>query len=106
MSECEKAEAPECITKDELKWIERRIENNDKYMTNRVQKLETKLRLLVRILVDKKLVGTELAKTFEESIEPKRDTSKIVEYYEAKNQKWIQGAIKKKGLLWNLTVQK
>ena len=86
MSVCEKEETPECITKDELKWIERRIENNDKYITNRVEKLETKIRLLVRILVDKKMIGAELAKTFEESVAPKRDTTNIMKDFLAKRK--------------------
>jgi len=54
------------------------------------------IRLLVRILVDKKIIGEELAKTFEESKKPTINP-KIQEWYEAKL--WIQGAIKHKGAL-------
>lgn len=37
------------------------------YYNEKREKLEMKVRLLVRILVDKNIIGTELAKTFEET---------------------------------------
>ena len=93
MSVCEKAEEP-CISASDIQYLERRIERNDEYLTNRIQILEKKIRLLVRILVDKKMIGTELAKTFEEAVAlPPRDISKIVESY--KSSKRIQDVIQK-----------
>jgi len=41
--------------------------------------IDKKMRLLVRILVDKKIIGTEIAKFFEET-----STKEILEWYEGK----------------------
>lgn len=46
-------------------------------INNRIRNVDKKIRLLVRILVDKKIIGTELAKSFEET-----STKEILEWYE------------------------
>lgn len=46
-------------------------------VNNRIRNIDKKVRLLVRILVDKKIIGTELAKSFEET-----STKEILEWYE------------------------
>ena len=65
-----------------------------KYLQERIRHAEEKIRLLIRILVDKKIIGEELAKSFTES---KVANPKILEWYETK--KWIQGAVKHEGAL-------
>jgi len=96
----EKAEeAP--VRRSEIDYVERRVESayEDR------QKIKKMIRTIVAILVDKKLIGENVAKTFMESKEAeelvssevKRVNPKIVKWYEAKL--WIAGAIKKKGAL-------
>lgn len=66
-----------------------------RYLQDQIYAQKKMIRLLVRILVDKKIIGEELAKTFEESkveVNPA-----ILEWFEAKL--WIKGAIKHKGAL-------
>jgi hypothetical protein len=65
-----------------------------RYLSDQFYAQKKMIRLLVRILVDKKIIGEELAKTFEEG---KKINPKILEWFEAKL--WIQGAIKHKGAL-------
>jgi len=57
------------VTYDDLNRIDTRIRSIDK-----------KIRLLVRMLVDKKIIGPELAKSFEET--EVTDIKKILEWYE------------------------
>jgi len=55
--------------------------------SKRIEDTNKKIRLLVRILVDKKLIGPELAKTFEETASSSKD---ILAWYldlEKKNSK-------------------
>jgi len=72
----------------EVKWSDYR------YLSDQIYAQKKLIKLLVRILVDKKIIGEELAKTFEET---KKINPKLLEYFEAKL--WIQGAIKHKGAL-------
>ena len=83
----EKGETPS-VSKSDIDWLNDRIG----YLKEDLSKANTKIKLLVRILVDKKIIGGELAKTFEESAKNPK-----IEWYEAKL--WIQGAIKRKGAL-------
>ncbi len=53
--------APNYITREDLR-------DETRYINNRVDDLRKKIKLLVRILVDKKIIGSELAKTFEETV--------------------------------------
>lgn len=69
-------ETPSCATQDNIKWLERRMDRIDE----RIDRINKKIRLLVRILVDKKIVGTELAKSFEET-EPVAEIDKILKWY-------------------------
>jgi len=64
------AEAPQYCT----------IEDHN-YLSKRIRDTNAKIRLLVRILVDKKIIGTELAKSFEET-----SSKEILEWY-LKNKK-------------------
>jgi len=62
----EKAE-PRYLTWDDLRWLQERVD-----------RMGIKIRLLVRILVDKKIIGEELAKTFEET---SLDKEKLLEWF-------------------------
>ena len=73
----EKSETPSYATQDNIKWLERRIDRQDET----IKRYRKMMRLLVRILVDKKVIGTEIAKTFEET-EAVADIDKILEWYE------------------------
>lgn len=48
-----------------------------RYLQNRMRDQGKKIRLLVRILVDKKIIGEELAKSFEETA----NTDEILQWY-------------------------
>jgi hypothetical protein len=54
------------------------------YLNQRMASLETKVRLLVRMLLDKKILGEEAAKTFMETKTDSERTAEIVEYYRKK----------------------
>ena len=49
-----------------------------KYYDNKITMLEKKIKLLVRILVDKNLIGEQLAKTFEETTP---DNKELINWY-------------------------
>lgn len=68
-----KEEVPEC---QQYVTIETHREDRE-YLSNRIRDQSKKIRILVRILVDKKIIGPELAKTFEETT-PNKD---ILEWY-------------------------
>ncbi len=73
----EKAEAaPNYATMD---FVRRETE----YNYEQIKDLRKKIKLLVRILVDKKIIGEELAKTFEETATP----AEVLEWYEEKLKK-------------------
>jgi len=73
----EKAEEPKIVTQNDLQWHSQRMDRIDK----RINRINKKIRLLVRILVDKKIIGPELAKSFEET-EAIADIEKILKWYE------------------------
>jgi len=63
--------APAPVTQDQF-------QNQLRYYDDQMQKMKTKIRLLVRILVDKKIIGEEIAKTFEETNETNKSPLKPV----------------------------
>ena len=78
------------LTEPTVSWSDYR------YLSDQLHAQKKMIQLLARILVDKKIIGEELAKTFEEGKEVKINP-KILDWFEAKL--WIQGAIKHKGAL-------
>lgn len=44
------------------------VNNRFEYYNEQLRNANKKIKLLVRLLVDKKIIGTELAKTFEETV--------------------------------------
>ena len=67
----EKAQAaPNYVTYEQMR-------NEMRYYEEDMRKMKSKIKLLVRILVDKKLIGAELAKTFEETSSP----NEVLEWY-------------------------
>lgn len=52
------------------------VNNRFEYYNEQLRNANKKIKLLVRILVDKKIIGEELAKTFEETV-----PSDILEWY-------------------------
>lgn len=78
--EAEKATVPS-VTKSDLDWVHKRID----YVNEDLRAMRSKLRLLVRILVDKKIIGVELAKTFAEAKEiSPEDMDRIVAWFQQK----------------------
>lgn len=49
-------EQPKYLTREDIRWMERRMEN-----------MQRQIRLIIRIMVDKKLIGEEIAKSFMET---------------------------------------
>jgi len=94
----EKSEAP-VVTQSDIDYIQRRLESayEDR------QKIKKVIRTIVAILVDKKLIGEAVAKTFMEAKMKGKELTgkeKIVEWYFQEAKKlWIAGAIKRKGAL-------
>lgn len=71
----EKAEEHVCACKSDIEWLGRRIDSiNEDY-----RRLRKVLRIVIAILVDKKLVGENVAKTFTESKE-KVDVDKLIKW--------------------------
>jgi hypothetical protein len=82
----EKATEP-TVTQRDLDWVNERI-----------RKTNTKIRLLVRILVDKKIIGQEMAKTFEETVdEDKANEEKTRKWFEKKHLKMTEEKNKNEG---------
>lgn len=63
------------LTRDDLRWLEERMDR----LSKQIRDTNKRIRLLVRILVDKKIIGPELAKSFEET-----SAKEILEWYENK----------------------
>jgi len=76
MSYPEKEETPNYAT---TQFVRSEME----YYNRQVSDLKKKIRLLVRILVDKKIIGAELAKSFEETATP----ADVLAWYEEKHKK-------------------
>lgn len=65
------------VSKSDIDWVNDRIDR----VNENIRKINTKIKLLVRILVDKKTIGPELAKTFEEARElTPEDVQKLLKY--------------------------
>lgn len=64
MIEEEKAAVPEW--KGDYNYLSRRLERMETDFSERISNLKRKLRLFVRILVDKKIIGEEVSKSIEE----------------------------------------
>jgi len=78
------------------------------YINKRIDTQNRKIRLLVRILVDKKIIGVELAKSVEETFTGDNDLASydLIDWLleesfgiEEAKKFWIAGAIKRKGAL-------
>ena len=76
MSEVKKEDCTcSCSCESDMKWLHRRIDSvNEDY-----QRLRKMLRIVVAILVDKKLIGENIAKSFMESKE-RGDADKLIEW--------------------------
>jgi hypothetical protein len=70
-----------------VRYLEERITR----INERMQNDKKMLRLLIRILVDKKIIGPELAKTFEETIGQTPEAKELVEWF-LKNQEGEENA--------------
>lgn len=66
MSEA-KTETPNYVTRENLSWLERRVDRLQTQMDEQCAAHIKRIRLLVRILVDKKIIGEEIAKSVEET---------------------------------------
>jgi len=84
---------PEKDTKAEWQadynWLSKRLDRIDTEMSERIVELRKKIRLLVRILVDKKIVGEEIAKSVEESTpeDERIAEDKLIEWFLAEREK-------------------
>lgn len=77
MEMSEKSANVPVVTKSDIDWLNDRIDR----VYESISKVNTKIKLLVRILVDKKTIGPELAKTFEEARElTPEDIQKLLKY--------------------------
>jgi len=70
-------------------WLSKRLDRIDTEMSERIVELRKKIRLLVRILVDKKIVGEEIAKAVEESTpeDERIAEDKLIEWCLAEREK-------------------
>lgn len=87
MSESEKEVKPEW--RADYNWLSRRLDRIENEMSERITKLKKRLRLLVRILVDKKIVGEEVAKSVEETVseDEEIEETKLIEWFLAEREK-------------------
>jgi len=67
-------EAPNYATKSDIQWIERSLERARQDR----EKIKKMIRVIVAILVDKKLIGEQIAKTFMESTQTEPDPEKLI----------------------------
>lgn len=65
MSEVKKEAVPEW--QSDYNWLSRRLDRIENDFSERISSLRKKIRLFVRILVDKKIIGEEVAKSIEET---------------------------------------
>ena len=107
MSEEVKKEA-EQPWRSEYRWLSKRIDRVEEEMRDQCKNHTRRIRLFVRILVDKKIIGEEVAKSIEESLAKgtKEETGELIDWLleetvgiEEAKKLWIAGAIKKKGAL-------
>lgn len=74
LSEVKKEETPNYATKSDIQWIERSLERARQDR----EKIKKMIRVIVAILVDKKLIGEQIAKTFMESTQTGPDPEKLI----------------------------
>ena len=76
MAMSEKTATP-TVGQYDIQYLQRQIDS----LYKSDQDIKKLIKLLVRILVDKKIIGEELAKTFEESKKPaKEDLAKLIDW--------------------------
>jgi len=78
----EKASVPEVSQRD-LDWMGRRIDR----IWEQIYKDQKKLKLLIALLVDKKVIGGELAKQIQETLFKGEDKASLLEWFKAEMQK-------------------
>jgi len=98
--EAKQVESVPAVSKSDIDYLHRRIDDQN----DRIDELTDKIKLLARILVDKNIVGEEIAKSVEESEGP--DNLDLMAWLieetfgvEEAKKFWIAGAIKHKGAL-------
>ena len=73
----------EAVSKNDIQWLNDRIDS----INNRINKLTKTLRLLFAHLVDKKIIGEELGKAFQETqdkLSPE-DRTELIDWFMSKN---------------------
>lgn len=104
--EMEKKSEPEW--KGDYDWLSRRVDRLENTTYERDEANKKRIVLLLRILVDKKIIGEEIAKSIEESFAKnnEEETNGLIDWLleetvgiEEAKKLWISGAIKKKGAL-------
>ena len=74
-------EAEKPVTQGDYQYLTRRLDRLEQTMYDQYARLSKRIRLLVRILVDKKIVGTELAKSVEETLAEGEDLEKVLDWF-------------------------
>ena len=104
--EMEKKSEPEW--KGDCDYLSKRIDRLENEMYDRDMQNKKRTILLLRILVDKKIIGEEIAKSIEESFakNDEEEANDLIDWLleetvgvEEAKKLWISGAIKKKGAL-------
>lgn len=93
--------------KSNYDWLSRRIDQVERDAQEQCRTHARRIRLLVRLLLDKKIIGEEIAKSIEETLaEKSEDADELIDWFleesigvEEAGKLWIAGAIKKKGAL-------
>lgn len=89
MSEFTKSEEkPSADWSWDIKNLKSRMDRIEHDFQGQIDALSKRVRLLVRILVDKKIVGEEIAKSVEESVaEDEEDEDKLIEWFLSEREK-------------------
>ena len=94
--------------KSDYNWLSRRIDRLENDMYDKTNANKKRIVLLLRVLVDKKTIGEEIAKSIEESFakDNEEEVDGLIDWLleetfgvEEAKKLWIAGAIKKKGAL-------
>jgi len=67
-------------TQNDVQYLSRRVDRIETTMFERLSAISKRIRLLVRILVDKKVVGPELAKSVEETFGANPDADALLDW--------------------------
>jgi len=73
-------EKTESVTQNDLSYLSRRVDRIETTMYDRFSAMSKRIRLLVRILVDKKVIGPELAKSVEETFGQNPDADALLDW--------------------------